>query len=919
MQGNFSLFQYSILILYVLASVSVGLWFARSQKSVEGYYLAERSAPSWAVAISIISSDTTAISYLGVAALVFSSDLQLSMGTLAVPFAAIFVCMVFVPFLARFKVFTIYEYLEHRFNVQVRTVASALFMLTRGSHLSVGLYAAALALAQVMGMPIWASLLTLGGLTTLYTVFGGMKAVLWTDVIQFFVLMGGVIAVLVGVAMAFHWDFAQIWQIASHPPSTVTPWSQGQPDTTCHTRMFDFGTSFYQMTFWIVSLNTFLTVVGSYGSDQVLVQRYLATGSGKKMAVSLIGGSLIMIPVTILLYATGVFLVAYYSHFLNVPGHEWVNSLTDSNRVMAHFISHGLPSTLGAIVIAGLFAGTMSSFSAGLNSLSTATYIDFLTRFGKKDENAKEGVRHAKVVTCLWGIGIILGAKLIGGSDTIVAILAKVMSPFAGPLLGMFLLGMLSRRANSFGVIAGALVGAAATVYVTYFTKIHWLWYFVVGSMTGLVAGYLLSFLRTAQKTVKAPAVILTCVVLAVFATASRAEEARMRLRVAEKLAAGRENVRIVAFGDSITGVYYHTGGRRAWPEMLQVALRRLYPQAKLEVINAGISGNDTVAALARLQTDVLSKNPDLVVAMFGMNDVCRFPPEQYKGNLREIVTRSREAGAEVVLCTPNSVYEEDAGRSMPKLAAYADLVRGVARELNVPVADNFAAYESIRARDTRAWMELMSETIHPNMRGHKVMAEEVACVIGGHRVSLRDVGPLHPGLSNVLARLRARQPVRVIAMPPYDEMIGPALRALDASARVEVTRWETAGQSLAQIETEAKARGWLAAHEGRALQPRDLVVVAVPSGATAANAEDYYRRYTSVLNWSLSYDRLTWDCLVLLPSIADPELDQAGQTSQDLAMQVACGQDLPYLSRTPGDATPAGKLITAWVSSLAQ
>ncbi|MBI4027140.1 MAG: hypothetical protein HY360_19295, partial [Verrucomicrobia bacterium] len=310
MQANFSLFEYSILVLYVLASVTVGLWFARSQKSVEGYYLAERSAPWWAVAISIISSDTTAISYLGVAALVFTGDLQLLSGALAIPLAALFVSLVFVPFLARLKVFTIYEYLEHRFNVQVRTIASALFMLTRSSHLSVALYAASLALAEVIGMPIWASLLILGGLTTLYTVFGGMKAVLWTDVIQFFVLMGGVIAVLVGVAMAFHWDLVQIWQIASKPSPASAPWMKGQTDTICHTRAFDFGTSFYRMTFWIVMINHFLSVIGAYGSDQVLVQRYLAAGSRKKMALSLIGGSLITVPVSVLLFATGIFFVA---------------------------------------------------------------------------------------------------------------------------------------------------------------------------------------------------------------------------------------------------------------------------------------------------------------------------------------------------------------------------------------------------------------------------------------------------------------------------------------------------------------------------------------------------------------------------------------------------------------------------------
>jgi sodium-coupled monocarboxylate transporter 8/12 len=477
----------------------VGLWFARRQKSVESYYLAERSAPWWAVAISIVSSDTTAISYLGCAAIVFESDLQLSVATLAMPFAGLFVALLFVPFLAQHKVFTVYEYLERRFNVQVRTVASALFLLTRGSHIAVALYAAALVLVQVMSLPIWVGLLILGGLTTLYTVFGGMKAVLWTDVIQFFVLIGGLIAVLVGVAMAFHWDVTEIWRLASNATPADAPWRTGKAASPSHTRMFEFGFSLTDMNFWAVIAWAFAGTVGSYGSDQVLVQRYLAAGSRKEMMSSLVGGSLLNLPLNVLMFGTGVFLTGYYFHFLNRAGHEWVSGLTDPNRVMTHFITHGLPGALGALVIAGLFAGTMSSFSAGLNSLSTATYVDFYTRFGKKDPDEKVGVFHAKVITCVWGAVLIVSAVVMGGRDTIFAILAKVMSPFAGPLLGMFLLGMLSKRANSFGVIAGAVVGAGATVFVTYFTTIHWMWYFVVGSMVGLVAGYLLSYLQPAQ------------------------------------------------------------------------------------------------------------------------------------------------------------------------------------------------------------------------------------------------------------------------------------------------------------------------------------------------------------------------------------------------------------------------------------
>jgi SSS family transporter len=496
MHASFSILDYAILILYVLGSVGIGLWFARSQKSVEGYFLAGREAPWWAVAISINSSDTTAISYLGCAALVFTGDLQLAAGTFVWPFAGLFVALIFVPFLAKHKVYTVYEFLEHRFNAPVRTFASGLFLLTRGTHLSVALFAATIVLSQVMGLPMWASLLVMGGLTTVYTVLGGMKAVLWTDVVQFFVLLLGLFGVLVGVLMAFHWDFGLIWSIASRPSPADAPWLGGHPETAGHTRMFDFGGSIYQMTFWAVMINTFFQAVGSYGSDQVLVQRYLSAGSARKMAASLIGGGLLTLPVNLLLFATGIFLVAYYSHFLHTPGHEWIAGLDDPNRVMSHFISNGLPGALGALVIAGLFAGTMSSLSAGLNSLSTATYVDFLTRFGKKAASEKQGVMHAKIVTCVLGLLIMIGAVALGGHETIFAIGAKIMSPFAGPLLGIFLVGLLSKRANSFGVVTGALLAVAATFYTIYGTHVHWLWYYVVGPVVGLVAGYALSFLQ---------------------------------------------------------------------------------------------------------------------------------------------------------------------------------------------------------------------------------------------------------------------------------------------------------------------------------------------------------------------------------------------------------------------------------------
>lgn len=500
MASHFTLVDYAILFLYVAASVGLGLWFARSQKSVEGYYLAERSAPWWAVAISINSSDTTAISYLGCAALVFTGDLQLAIGSLAIPIAAVFVSMYFVPFLARYQVFTAYEFLEHRFNAHVRTVASGLFLFTRGTHLCVALYAATIVLSQVLNLPMWVSLLLMGGLTTTYTVLGGMRAVLWTDVIQFFVLVLGLFAVLAGVLSAFHWDLGEIWRIASRPAPVGAPWLEGKVETAGHTRMFNFSPSLYALTFWGVMLNMFFQNVGSYGSDQVLVQRYLAAGSARKMAQSLIGGSLLTLPVNTLLFLTGVFLVAYYSHFLGTPDHAWVAGLTDANRVMSHFVSNGLPGYLGAIVIAGLFAGTMSSLSAGLNSLSTAAYVDFLTRFWPKQRSEKRGVLYAKLVTCALGVLVMAGAILTESHDTILAIGAKIVSPFAGPLLGLFLIGVMSKRANSFGVVLGAFIGLFVTIYVINCTSIHWLWYFVIGPVTTMVCGYALSWFGQPQR-----------------------------------------------------------------------------------------------------------------------------------------------------------------------------------------------------------------------------------------------------------------------------------------------------------------------------------------------------------------------------------------------------------------------------------
>lgn len=405
------------------------------------------------------------------------------------------------------------------------------------------------------------------------------------------------------------------------------------------------------------------------------------------------------------------------------------------------------------------------------------------------------------------------------------------------------------------------------------------------------------------------------CAQLAVMPT-----DAAGHLRVSSKIVEGLP-VKIVCFGDSITGVYYHTGGRRSWCDLLGIALTRTFPHARVEMINAGVSGNDTDAALKRMEKDVLRHTPDLVVVMFGMNDVRSLTPVVFRNNLQTIVQRARGGGAEVMLMTPNAIGPEDPVRPSARLDEYVRIVRDVGRKLELPVVDTHSVYAEIMAADPAAWQRLMSDTIHPNLRGHRIFAEEVARAITDRRVSLSDLPVFHPRLPCVLVRLNARQPVRVLAMPPYDALIAPALRNRFPDAVVEVTTWQPDAHSLAAIEAQAKETGWWKFRGETALPRRDLVVLAVPSTAQAPTAGEFFHSYYWIMNWSLSNGNRPaqpdWDCLVVLPSVAEGRMGPDKRLLEEGALDAIGGQDLPWLRRQPGERRSAQVLFSAWVDTL--
>lgn len=395
---------------------------------------------------------------------------------------------------------------------------------------------------------------------------------------------------------------------------------------------------------------------------------------------------------------------------------------------------------------------------------------------------------------------------------------------------------------------------------------------------------------------------ILACLMLLQL-TNVHAEETPRLDHVTTLLEDGETAVRIVCFGDSITGVYYHTGGRRAWCDMLGIALEKVYPKAKIETINAGISGNTTSQGLARMDRDVLAHKPRLVVVMYGMNDVVRTEPETFRANLRTIVQRSRAAGAAVVLSTPNSVYP-NAPRPMARLGRFAQIVRDVAKELSVCLADCFSAYEELRREDVTEWRLLMSETIHPGMNGHRKFAEVMTEAISGRKVSLADEGPPADSLRFTFARLGAKEPLEVVAMPPYDRIVPAALRKAFPKAKIRVTVWPVEGQSLSAIEE------WGKSVRGR--KPH-LVVVAVPGDRGGDDEETFIRSYNWVLNWSVDFGRAHWDLVPILPSVTG-ELTDEERKRESLARRIVMGIDVRWIERKPGDERTPAEIVVEWI-----
>jgi SSS family transporter len=475
---GFSTLDYIAVLAYLLAIAAFGSSFYRRNSSAREYFLGSRSMSWLPAGISIIAADLSAISVMGAPAWTYKNNLELVWVSVGYPLVAPLVILVFVPFYSKLNLYTAYEYLERRFGLGVRLLTSALFQMLRSWHVAVAVYGPALVIHMVTGLEVRKCVLAMGLFTTFYTTLGGIKAVIWTDVIQFVTVTGGILLIF---ATAIH-------QI---PGGFMAAWTIARDAGKLHLVDTSFDPS-RLTTIWSCIVGGAILSLAPLTTDQAILQRLFTTKSAKDCRQSVMLQSLLIVPITLLLYSVGAALFVFYKQH---P--ERLQGLASNNGILPLFAVTELPSGISGLVVAAIFAASMAVMSAGINSLTTATTVDFYQRLLRPAETQEHYARVGRTGTLLWGCGVTGLALFAERAGDLATAYTRVSSMISGPMLGIFLLGTMTKRANSFGVIAGAIAGAIAIFTVTATTNWSFFYLGMIGTLSTATAGYLFSLVAT--------------------------------------------------------------------------------------------------------------------------------------------------------------------------------------------------------------------------------------------------------------------------------------------------------------------------------------------------------------------------------------------------------------------------------------
>ena len=472
-----------VIVVYMLGVTAFGWYFGRKQKDIRDYFLSDREVPWWALAGSIVATETSTVTFISVPAFAFAANargeggnftfLQLVAGYMI---GRLIIVALFIPLYFKGELFTVYQVLDQRFGGQVKRTAASLFLVTRSLADGIRLFATALVLVALTGWSDPTSILIIGVVTIIYTYLGGMSAVIWTDVVQLVIYVAGALVAAIILLMKIPGGWGEVIAVGNDFHKF---------------QLFDFTLNLARSyTFWAGVIGGAFLTTATHGTDQLMVQRYLCSKNARQATGALLASGVIIFAQFVLFLLIGVMLFVFYRHYPVLPA----EIAARADRVFPHFIVTQLPHGIVGLVIAAIFAAAMSTLSSSLNSSAATSLTDFYKPLLARDRSDRHYLNVSRGLTAMWGVVQIGVAVLaITMQQRVVDAVLSIASFTNGPILGLFLLSALARRVGRIGALAGVVVGIAAMIFVWMSLSVSWQWYVLIGSTVTFVAGYLTS------------------------------------------------------------------------------------------------------------------------------------------------------------------------------------------------------------------------------------------------------------------------------------------------------------------------------------------------------------------------------------------------------------------------------------------
>jgi solute:Na+ symporter, SSS family len=468
---HISYLDFAILVLYLIGITAFGARFRKGQQNLRDYFLGGRSAPWWALSCSIVATETSTLTIISTPGIAYAGNLGFLQLVLGYVVARVILCLTLVPQYFKGEFYTAYQLLEKRFGPRMKKCAAVVFLVTRALAEGVRIAAIGKVVSVAFGTGNRTSILIITVLTMFYTFEGGMRAVIWTDVIQFILYILGSLGAFFLLLHKSPGGWTEITQVAAAAGGKL--------------RIFDFAFSLTKSyTFWSGLIGgTFLTMA-SHGVDQTMVQRLLAARNERDAKKALVTSGVIVFFQFTLFLLIGVMLYVYGMHeTLVVPG-------GDNDKLYPWFIVNRMPVVAVGLLLASIFAIAMSNASGSLNSLASSSIID-LGRRREGDASDAQALGRSRMLTLVWGL--VLGAlALVKWGPVLVAGLTIAAITY-GAMLGVFLLGMWNKRANETGALTGFVVALVAMIIVRFETPLAFTWYVLVGSAICFLVGSVVS------------------------------------------------------------------------------------------------------------------------------------------------------------------------------------------------------------------------------------------------------------------------------------------------------------------------------------------------------------------------------------------------------------------------------------------